>query len=390
MVMRRPWWLGILLIGLILTVPALSAVGDDPVENAALLKEWSKNEPKHYQRLKDDLRAFRKYDAVKQQRMIDFDKELHKKDEKTQEHLWRVLERYHDWEKGLSAEKKDELRTANAEERLNLIRTWRQEDSINRLPRQLAGAIRKLPADQQVNELEKAWGGERQLRPKWIDAKKVPWTGKPERLSEFPDEVQTYVRDVLTPNLTPKEKNDLQAAEGRWPNYAQTIWQLVNKQHPRYPPRPDGEVADERRLRQVLQPDAMKLLAGGALGHLANYKDKWPEYALQAIEVLRINSKSRGKELIIPRPLGASKLEDFPRELQEFINRELIPVLKKEDEGNPNSKLMESLRKNEGLWPEYPKRILQLADRYGIVIPGMSIPGPPELWRAANTALPGG
>src|SRR5436305_267950 len=122
--MRRPWWLGILLIGLIAAVPALCAVGNDPKENASLLENW---------RTKD--KALRR--------------------------LWVA---------------------ASIEEQ-----TWKKEPKV---------------------------------------------------LEDFPQEVQDFVKKT---RWTSSELSKLRLAHGRWPNYAETIYQL-HKEHAGLPPLPKNRV----------------------------------------------------------------------------------------------------------------------------------------------------
>ncbi len=195
--------------------------------------------------------------------------------------------------------------------------------------------------------------------------------------------MQKFVTEYLEPRLNPTELNELRQAYGRWPNYGKAILKLA-EQHPRYPSLPSGQVKDEFQLLEILRPAAQKpLLHGQQLGSLRNLKGKWPEFALLAVELIR----KKDRKIVLP-PLGASKLSEFPREMQDFINTQLIPELKKTDAGDNDQKLMTSLKVLEGHWPKYPRRLLQLAERYNLVIPGMSIPGPPALWRSVKSGVP--
>ena len=42
----------------------------------------------------------------------------------------------------------------------------------------------------------------------------------------------------------------------------------------------------------------------------------------------------------------------------------------------------------EGRWPEYPLALLEIGRKNNLLVPGMSLPGPRELWDNARTALP--
>jgi hypothetical protein len=384
--MRRPWWLGILLIGLIAAVPALCAVGNDPRANALLLLAWRDNQPKHYDRLKEDFRAFQNMEPDQQKKIRKFDTELHAQDKERQERLWGVLERYRAWVEGLRPDKREQLLAAGKEKRLELLATWRREERIARLPRQLAGTIGNLQPDKQAAEWENLRNEGRDLRTLWIQggARKGRYKGTPAKLSEFPDDVQQYVRDVLGPRLSRNEKDYLQQKEGNWPAYAKAIYDTQHKKHPRLPPLHSGPVRNKADLLNL-----MKTASGEMWGRLQQnvnvfvlnvppeVNGYWPEYALHVSPKIKQNIR----DLTLP-PLGASTLEQFPDEMKKFITTELIPVL--------NNAERESLKKLDGKWPEYPNRLLRLAEQHDKVIPGMSIPGPPELWKAARLGLPGG
>src|SRR5438105_12353347 len=70
---------------------------DDPQAwNQSLLETWKQN-PQHYARLKRDLNHFWSLPREERDRLRALDKELHDQDSATQNRLWNVLERYHDW-----------------------------------------------------------------------------------------------------------------------------------------------------------------------------------------------------------------------------------------------------------------------------------------------------
>jgi hypothetical protein len=65
-------------------------------------------------------------------------------------------------------------------------------------------------------------------------------------------------------------------------------------------------------------------------------------------------------------PLGASRPGEFPREVGVFLRTKLEPKLTADEK--------QHLHAAEGKWPEYPKRLLQLAEKYKLGVPGMSLP----------------
>ena len=75
-------------------------------------------------------------------------------------------------------------------------------------------------------------------------------------------------------------------------------------------------------------------------------------------------------------PLGPSRPAEFPPEVRTFILAKMKKPLLTEGE-------VKSLQKVDGRWPAYPNRLLELARRKGLVIPGMSLPGPRQMWQQA-------
>jgi hypothetical protein len=186
------------------------------------------------------------------------------------------------------------------------------------------------------------------------------------------------------PRLTKQERGDLEKLQGRWPHYAQRIVKL-DRDHPRLPPLPlpVGKIvrqeqwltllqkSEDERVRQLRKANNDQLFVFGELHKLAKFRDKWPDFAVEAKKLWRTKYSN-----IVPPPLGASKLEEFPSEAQDYIRKELMPKL--------SANIQKNLMGLEGRWPEYPNRLLELAKHHGKVIPGMSLPGPPDLWKSVE------
>jgi len=75
-------------------------------------------------------------------------------------------------------------------------------------------------------------------------------------------------------------------------------------------------------------------------------------------------------------PLGASRPHEFPLAVRKFIGTTLKNKINRQ-EGK-------RLRDTEGKWPEYPKRLLELAHKHNLEVPGISLPGPAELWEGVR------
>ena len=134
-----------MLLGAAVPVLAVSdAAPDDSEHNRRLLDRY-RADPDHYARLLRDLRAFQALPPDRQERMRQFDRDLHDQDADTQDRLWVVLERYTDWVNRLpEADQKRIEQAADRNERLAIVKQLRMNDWMERLPKKdrddLAGA----------------------------------------------------------------------------------------------------------------------------------------------------------------------------------------------------------------------------------------------------------
>src|SRR5262249_52100871 len=110
---------------------------------------------------------------------------------------------------------------------------------------------------------------------------------------------------------------------------------------------------------------------------LRREEGRWPEFG---VALLRVFGKRNPPQLakLLPMP---SQPADFSPALREFITTG--PLGRK-----LTGEEKERLRKAEGKWPDYPRALLELARKHGLVLPGMTLPGPRELWERARAALP--
>ncbi len=369
--MRRSLWLLFALAGLAASVAVAGPDGDDLERNRRLLEKW-KADPEHYQRLQHDLAAFQALPAERQERIRRLDRELHESDPTTGARLWGVLERYALWLERLpEEERRTVLEAPTPESRLVLIRGLRQHEWLSRLPLGLREKLQSLPAEQRAERMRELRLEERRQRVLWeqpFERRQGP-IQKPEKPDDLPRDVQEFLRKSLLPRLSASEKRELESARGKWPQYPRLVARLAER-HPVLPPKPGGEITRVNEL-----PASMRPL-------LRFYKDevprgaqgKWPDFALAVTDLYR---RKRPRQQ--PPPLGASKPDEFPLAVRAFLNNRLFPSLSRSE--------MESLKRLEGRWPDYPIRLLRLARQKHEVIPGMSLPGPPELWTSAFLSL---
>lgn len=371
--MQRPRWLILILIGLV-AASALGAGEDDLEANRRLLERW-KLDPDHYRRLQSDLAAFRALPAARQEQMRKLDRDLHELDLSAQTKLWAVLERYHRWLEQLPEEQRQRVKNAStSEERLKIIAELRQREWVDHLPEKTRRELAKLPEPRRSARIAELRKLEREQRERWTATDPSGTSNpRPVRLNELPPEVQKFYRENLEPRLTFQELAQVKKAEGQWPGFVRLI-QTLSDRHPVLPPGPLGEIASKSDLppevRKVI-PKKMNLLdkGKGVRPKLA----VWPEFAL----LVTLYCRNNGKKC---PPLGASKLSEFPREVQNFVKGKLLPQL------TPAQKKL--LHAQEGRWPDYPKMLLNLAKQKKLQIPGMSLPGPTELWAESRAWLP--
>jgi len=383
--MRRPWWLVVVLGGVLAAAPAANSDIDNLDHNRRLLEKW-RADPDHYERLQADLRAFYNLPSEEQERLRRIDRHLSEADPATRERLLAVLNRYRAWLENLEETPQEQVRAAQTPgERLKVIVELRQKEWIARQPEKIRRELENLPADQRAARMAELVHEEQSQKLYWLlTGANSPSKDRPTKLANFPDPIPKFVTERLLPRMSEGERERMRRADGKWPDLARTIRQMADK-YPVLPPGSQGEIKEWSKL----PPDAKKALMDGigkdgrSGGHGKGFPgkskfgfgsrppqklpEKWPEYALAITERLR---KAGNKT-----PLGASKLEELPEEAKLFIRDQLLPSL------DPAQR--ESMRKAEGLWPEYPKRLLELAKIKRKVIPGMSLPGPPEFWESA-------
>jgi hypothetical protein len=370
--MRRSFWLLFVLAGLAGATSVSAPDGDELERNRRLLEKW-KADPDHYQRLQRDLAAFHALPAERQERIRLFDQKLHEADPTTQARLWGVLERYALWLERLPEEERRTVLEAPAgQSRLAVIRALKQREWLDRLPRGLRVKLMALPSEARATRMMELRLEERRQRILWerplgVRQEPIP---RPKQMKALPREVQEFVQNVLRPRLSDSEKHELAAVEGKWPELPRLVAKLATA-HPVLPPLPKGPITRVHELPASMRHPLLQRSKSKVPFHL---QGKWPEFALAVTDLYR---SERGGQR--PPPLGASKPDELPPEVSAFLRDKLMPALSHME--------AEALRRLEGRWPEYPYRLLRLGHQKRLVIPGMSLPGPPEMWESADLAL---
>lgn len=360
----------------------VDGVPDEAERNKMLLDQW-RNDPDHLRRLQAEFKAFQALPKAQQEKYRQLDKALHQADPASQQRLWGVMERYYLWLESLPDRDRGRVNAArDNKDRLRIVQEICDRQWLDRLPEKDREDIEKLPAEKRKTEVARLRRTERERRLAWQKSfqQSRPLAKhdgpRPARLGDFPTEVQTFFNELLAPMLTVREKESLAKAEGHWPALALTVLEL-NERHPILP-----AAANRTQITRYQDlPEQMKsllprkrLINQGLWPTLHRHEGRWPDFAIAFTELVRKD----GKEL--PFQMGACRPRDFSRPIQNFLTAKLDPALSESDRAR--------LKETEGKWPEYPRLLHELAHSQNLVIPGMSLPGPGEIWQAARNALP--
>jgi hypothetical protein len=359
--MRRVWVTG---LGLFLVMVALgfSPQDDEDLQrNRRLLDRW-RTQPDHALRLQRDLRAFYALPAKRQEQMRHLDRVLHSGDLTSQIRLWAVLDRYANWLEKLPEEQRRRvLAESEPQARLQLIREMRWNESLQRVPLRVREEILKLPKEKQAENL-RAWREEeRSYRRQWTKqtlALQDPPI-KPATLEQLPVDVRKFVESNLLPRLSERDKQTLEKAKGKWPDYVKTIREMSDA-YPVLPPLRSGPIVKIQDLPTEVRKHVEKFPAKRQQ-KLKQSEGAWPDFALEVVRTVKAETTRLS-------PLGASRPEEFPEEVRIFI-RDRLP-----------KGMQIQLAKSEGLWPDYPQALLRMTRAARMIVPGMSVPWPGELY----------
>src|SRR5262249_35888531 len=115
-----------------------------------------------------------------------------------------------------------------------------------------------------------------------------PWKRGPLRgQADLPPEVRTFLTGTLLPLLSPEEKKMLDDAEGRFPQFGQTLLKLAES-HPVGLPGPATVPMSFQDLPKPFKQLVRKLRPADR-ARVEAVDGKWPDYAIAVSEVLRKN-----------------------------------------------------------------------------------------------------
>jgi hypothetical protein len=241
-----------------------------------------------------------------------------------------------------------------------------EREWIERLPRKVREDLEKLSPKERAAQVIQLREQERQQRILWLRPLGAAGPARQAtHLADFSPEVKKFVEKELLPHLTPEERRQYDSAQGHAPDFALKVKELA-RHHPVLPPLPSHRpIAHFDDL-----PDRATVVAGAkvqwekrsdAWNTLQRVEGRWPEWALTLHSLLSQQQRQQ-----MP-PLGASCPPDFSVEVREFIKKTLTQKVTFEE--------WKELRSLEGKWPDYPQRLLRLAEKHKLDVPGMSLPG---------------
>lgn len=331
---------------------------------------------------------FKRFPPARQDQLRRLDADV-EADPKDRDRLLGVMERYAVWLDRLpDAHRKEILTEPSPDERLDAVRRVRARQWRDGLPPAAREKLKAAEPDDRDRLTAERKQRDADRRAMWTAARRQ-WAALaagqrpyPFVSDELTRQVNEYVDKHLRPRLSLLERADLDDARAAtqpagaggtaWWFYGFGIHRALET-HPPLPPAADGKpmVTTLDELRK-LDPVLVRNLVGGPKGMAKKLKDrdwrdapvfgKWPDFALFVLDESRKNDLS-------PRvPLGPSRPNEYVLGVAEFIATKLTDADRQE------------LKGVEGQWPEHSRRLMQIARRKDLPVPGVSPPGSPRQW----------
>jgi len=108
---------------------------------------------------------------------------------------------------------------------------------------------------------------------------------------------------------------------------------------------------------------------------------KWPDYALAVHQESHRRPKGFGGGGPLPQ-LGPCRPGEYSAEVSAFLKGPLAAKLSAAESAD--------LRGTEGKWPDHSRRLMELARKHDLAVPGVTLPGEPSQWDARYRLLGGG
>jgi hypothetical protein len=349
----------VLAFGAIATLAVTAADGDGP---RARLLEIKGTDPERYSRIRKNYERFRAMPAAQQERLRTLDRQLHEEDSQTRARLMQVMDDYAAWFTRLPDEDRRRIQsTTTADEKLRVVREIRNRQWVAQLPQAARDELKAAPANKKQDVLDKWRADERKQRDEWASARRA-WDvfGGERPKVPFQDamgDMTAFVEARLLPLLTPSERSKLDDARrtGNPFHLVRVVTELAEA-HPVL-----GLELKYTTFRSL--PDDYRAVV--AASGIKVPEGAWPAYPLAVTDWVRSTGKGMKQQL------GPATAKEFPPATADAI-RKLQDRLPDADR--------KRLDKADGLWPEYPRVLHDLALKYKAAIPELTLPGDPQRW----------
>jgi hypothetical protein len=269
-----------LLLGAVVLVRADQPAFDETELNRLQLEKWKRDQP-HYTRLRKNLTDFLQLPPERQEALRQLDRDIQAEDSVTSARLLRVLDRYVDWLNGLPEEDRHAVASADSNaERLQRIKQIRDREWVLRQPKAVGDQLVRLSPVEQATRIAQLRKAEADLHSQWDAA--ILYQDQFARLrsqsEKFADTLNFYIRESLEPVLTSDELEQLREVKDRWPNFEMKLVELADKHPTRLPGRVGIRTYDQLVEKYPRLPDDFKKLLKRRPAAQAA-EGKWPAYA---------------------------------------------------------------------------------------------------------------
>ncbi|MBL8865792.1 MAG: hypothetical protein JNK93_09555 [Planctomycetia bacterium] len=339
--------------------------------------------------------VFKTYPLARQQQLRKLDEDIASLDAPAQTRLLASLDRYAIWLDRLPDSYRKEVLGAPAPfERVEAIRIVKARQWREGLPASVRERIQNAEGAQRDQLVADIRQQDARRRNTWEIAKREwanirtdrrPW---PFDNDELTRQVNEYVDNVLRPRLTSNERAELDAhrrdlAQGgdwfKWYLYGNNLIRLSD-QHPMLPEPASGKLVKAIGDLPLEFLQLLRKKSGPGRRQLAQHPSagKWPDFAEVVVR--------ESHELKVPLPaglvFGPSKPDDYQPAVKAFLEAELGSKMSAAEKADLK-------RQESAPWPDHSRRMLELARKYDLAVPGVTPPGPPSKWDQIYRNRPG-
>lgn len=323
-------------------------------------------DPAHLERLRQNLAAFRNLPKDRQEQYRKFDKMLHDHDALERARLRGIMERYASWVGRLRDEDRARLDAVDpGPERVRIVQELLDKQWQESLPRPDKEKLAKASSEEKAKLIEQLRQEDEERRKQRALARRAAEESAAfGPMGDSRERFVAFVEESLRPLLSDTDEKRLNTLANRqnWFRYPELFNELARPIDPLpFPgPAPPGRKKAVRTWDDL--PAEIQAKFPGTLPPEVDLaKGKWPDFAL----ALAKYAKVRGIE-VPGRVFGPTRAEELPASVRRFLDNSLTGKLT-EDDGN-------QLRACEGNWPDYPKKIKELASKHQLQVPGLTRP----------------